>query len=377
MSKQSSRDDDNLGELYPLMFSMLTGEITIGEKQRFNKLLEDPHVLETWEEFQLAYNDPEKIARARSLMEQDDDAEIADILVGQQQQKKRNLFAIAAIVIALLLGGAFFWQLQKGEDVIIADDVLSVTVDHKKSFALVPGINQLSHYGIAFYDSVAHSIKIQAGDAAVNALYTLNVPPGLQCTVHFSDDSYALVNAESHISFPAVFGNAERSVALTGEAFFSVQTNASKPFYVKLQKSLVHVLGTSFTVNTTDSLTDKISLKDGRVAIQVTGAPLQQLSPGETAIAGNGKIAVTSEKPVPAQWAEGDYELNEMPLLQMGPLLKQRFNIRIVFEPGFNENILYSGTIPANESFPSFLEALRSPGKARFELHNNVLYVKK
>ncbi|RXK81771.1 FecR family protein [Filimonas effusa] len=377
MSKQSSQDDDHLGELYPLMFSMLTGEITIGEKQRFYQLLEDPRAQEAWEHFQLAYSDPEKITRVRYLMDHDDSSDIADMLVDQRQQKRKSRFAAAAIVIALLLGGAFFWQLKKAGDVIIADDVLSVTVGHKKSFALVPGINQLASYGIAFYDSVKRSIKIQAGNAATDELYTLNVPPGLQCTVSFPDNSYALVNAESRLSFPAVFNNTGRSVSLVGEAFFSVQSNASKPFYVKLQQSTVHVLGTSFTVNTKDSLADKITLKDGLVAIDVTGAPLKQLLPGQTAYAGKGAINVTSSEAGPAQWAEGAYELNEMPLLKMGPLLKQRFNIRIVFEPGFTENILYSGTIRADETFATFLDALRSQGKARFELHNNVLYVRK
>jgi transmembrane sensor len=50
----------------------------------------------------------------------------------------------------------------------------------------------------------------------------------------------------SRLSFPVHFDPKKREVVLSGEAFFEVTENPSKPFYVYANELITRVLGTSF-----------------------------------------------------------------------------------------------------------------------------------
>lgn len=374
---------DNLEELYPLMFSKLTGEITIGEDQRLSKLLESPEARAIWESFQKTYNDPEKLLRAQSLVSKDDSDEIARLLVNEQQRRRRSSLLTGVVVLCLAIIAAFIWRQRDNTLPADADNnsLLNIAIVENGTadssvYALAPGLNQLDACGVALYDTTTQSIKIKPNHGYHDKRYILNVPAGLQCNITLPDSSTVLVNAESKLSFPAVFSGSGRIVALSGEAVFSVKGNARRPFFVKLRKSTVEVLGTVFSVNTYDS-TDKITLKEGLVAVAVPGVPSQHLFPGQTALAGDKRIDVSANLSLPIQWEDGIYDLKDIPLRQLAPVLKRRFNIRVVFEPGYTEDN-YTGVIYPGESLTSFVQILRSVCKnSRFELHNNILYIKK
>lgn len=71
---------------------------------------------------------------------------------------------------------------------------------------------------------------------------------GSRFMMTLSDGTRIWLNADSKISYPEVFAEDKREVYLTGEAFFSVASNAEKPFYIHLNKAAIRVIGTSFNV---------------------------------------------------------------------------------------------------------------------------------
>ena len=66
-------------------------------------------------------------------------------------------------------------------------------------------------------------------------------------TVVLPDQTEVTLNAESRLTYPAVFTN-ERSVELQGEALFDVTSDADRPFTVTTTDMKVRVLGTVFDV---------------------------------------------------------------------------------------------------------------------------------
>lgn len=58
------------------------------------------------------------------------------------------------------------------------------------------------------------------------------------------------MNSDSEIRYPVAFGKDRRTVFLSGEAYFEVEKDADRPFYVVLDDVEVKVYGTSFNVNT-------------------------------------------------------------------------------------------------------------------------------
>lgn len=62
------------------------------------------------------------------------------------------------------------------------------------------------------------------------------------------DGSQVWLNAGSKLSYDKTYGNSIREVALSGEAFFDVVKNPSKPFVIHVAKIDIKVLGTAFNV---------------------------------------------------------------------------------------------------------------------------------
>jgi transmembrane sensor len=86
--------------------------------------------------------------------------------------------------------------------------------------------------------------------------------------VQLPDGSWVTLNRQAELVYPEKFKGRERSVQLSGKAFFQVESNPSSPFVVDVdQKALVRVLGTSFNISP-DASGDLISIQvvEGRVA---------------------------------------------------------------------------------------------------------------
>lgn len=90
---------------------------------------------------------------------------------------------------------------------------------------------------------------------------------GSRFMITLSDGTRIWLNADTKISYPEVFAEDKREVYLTGEAFFSVASNAEKPFYIHLNKAAIRVIGTSFNVKAySNEESIQTSVVSGKVA---------------------------------------------------------------------------------------------------------------
>ncbi len=91
---------------------------------------------------------------------------------------------------------------------------------------------------------------------------------GRKSTIHLNDGSVVFLNSESEISYREIFSDTARIIWLTGEAFFEVAHDATKPFYVISQNLKIKALGTSFNVSGySDADAVKVSLSTGKVLV--------------------------------------------------------------------------------------------------------------
>lgn len=78
------------------------------------------------------------------------------------------------------------------------------------------------------------------------------------------DGSVVFLNMNTNLSYPADFEGNTREIKLSGEAFFKVQRDESKPFIIHANGSNIRVLGTSFNVKAYTKNV-KVSVESGRV----------------------------------------------------------------------------------------------------------------
>ena len=67
--------------------------------------------------------------------------------------------------------------------------------------------------------------------------------------VVLADGSEVSINENSRFSYPKKFNGRNRKVKLTGEAYFTVLPDKTKPFIVDMNVAYVKVLGTKFNIN--------------------------------------------------------------------------------------------------------------------------------
>ena len=105
-----------------------------------------------------------------------------------------------------------------------------------------------------YVDRFAGMEKVAARDEAVE--------------VFLDDGSQVLLNRNSQIRYKKKFLNGERRVFLSGEAWFDVERDTTRPFVIDAGEALVEVLGTSFNVNAyKESPVVEITVESGLVAL--------------------------------------------------------------------------------------------------------------
>jgi transmembrane sensor len=120
------------------------------------------------------------------------------------------------------------WSVAAGIIIMVSAGIASFYL-FKKS----PGIVALSDVGIVS--------KNESWTEKQNA-------KGTRSSIVLSDGTKIWLNADSKLDYPQVFEGRLREVYLTGEAFFDVAKNPSKPFIIHLDNGTVRVLGTSFNI---------------------------------------------------------------------------------------------------------------------------------
>ncbi|MAT38765.1 MAG: hypothetical protein CL946_04095 [Ectothiorhodospiraceae bacterium] len=108
-------------------------------------------------------------------------------------------------------------------------------------------------------------------------------PRGQKSTIMLPDGTKVTLNAESTISYLSGFSKTERRVQLTGEAFFEVVKDKTKPFTVETRNLLTTALGTSFNVDAYPDHEEEVTLLTGKVKISNS----RDINQSETLLPGN------------------------------------------------------------------------------------------
>ena len=142
---------------------------------------------------------------------------------------QNNRFRIGIAASILLMLGAFTW-------IYTQKEVFSATTSTQQSIA--KGMLEIQNFS--------------------NQAKKLTLEDGSQVTLQ----------PKSKLSYPEHFNADKREVYLTGEAFFEVEKNPQKPFFVYSGKVTTKVLGTSFYVKNLDGIKKiEVEVVSGRVSV--------------------------------------------------------------------------------------------------------------
>ena len=216
---------------------------------------------------------------------------------------KRNWFRLAAAaVFVLAVTGVYVLVNQQPVELPVANDQ-HITND------ILPGGNKavltLSNRSDINLENVSNGTIVTEGDTKISKLNdgqlvynileekptqvlynTVTTPRGGQYQLLLSDGSKVWLNSASSIRFPVSFAGDTRRVEVSGEAYFEVAKNPSRPFKVDVHgKNEVEVLGTHFNINSyADEGTIKTTLLEGSVKVtSLKTGESKLITPGQQA----------------------------------------------------------------------------------------------
>ena len=150
-------------------------------------------------------------------------------------------------------------------------------------------------------------------------------------TVNLPDGSSVFLNQGAEISYPKAFTR-QRSVQLSGEAFFEVMSDPANPFTVHSGEVVVSVLGTSFNVKQVeDSPQVEVYVLTGEVLMTLQESEQSvTLEPREFGTADKGRLSsAVMEVPNYISWKTKDFKFVDAKLTDVLRKLEESYHVEI------------------------------------------------
>ncbi|TFF38495.1 FecR family protein [Mucilaginibacter psychrotolerans] len=224
-----------------------------------------------------------------------------------------------------------------------------------------------THDGEVSYDASASTDPEKGTKPSYN---TINTPKGGQYQVLLADGSKVWLNSVSSITFPTSFTGKERHVEITGEVYFEVAKNKTKPFFVKAGNQEVEVLGTHFNINSYNDEPDiKTTLLEGSVKIrQLNNSFSAFLKPGQQAVSKlSGPIQIRdADIEQVIAWKNGLFQINDASIEAIMRQAARWYDVDIEYEGKIPQR-QFSGKIKRNVKASEFLQML-----TYFNVHSSI-----
>lgn len=220
---------------------------------------------------------------------------------------------------------------------------------------------------------VYRSATDQSSEMVYNLLKT---PRGGQYNITLPDGSRVWLNAASSLRYPVAFSEKERRVEITGEAYFEVAKDPSKPFRVTLNNMEVEVLGTHFNINGyTDEEDIRTTLLEGKVKVNVADQT-KYLSPGQQAqINTTGKISVVNDVNLDetVAWKDGNFQFENSDIKSVMRQLARWYDVEVSYKGNIDKHFI--GNISRDVKLSQVLSMLQQTGEIKFSVEGNKLFV--
>jgi transmembrane sensor len=217
-----------------------------------------------------------------------------------------------------------------------------------------------------------HNETLRGGFPAYN---TISTPRGGQYQLTLSDGTKAWLNANSSIHFPVMFTGKERNVQITGEVYFEIAENKTKPFSVSTNRMTVEVLGTHFNINSyQDEPEINTTLLEGAVKIKSAGKE-KILKPGEQAQVINEKIEINNKVNIDQvmAWKNGLFRFENTSLEVVLRQLSRWYDVDIVYN-GKIPDKKFGGGISRKNNLSQVLQILEE-SQVKFKIEGKKIIV--
>lgn len=380
----------------------LSKTCTAAEKQELMELLADPSYESQWNEINAGY---ENIPSKHVILAEGNTVAVWEAILGRTAEPQhaivkpfyRRWWAAAAVVLLMAGAVAYFWiggskkelpVVAKVDPVIQPGDAGAVLrLDDGRVIVLDSARN-----GLVASNAAADIVVMDGnltyqplhGAAATKDVYnTMVTMRGKMYKMTLPDGTRVWLNASTQFRYPIAFNGKERRVRLSGEAYFEVAEDPSKPFIVDVdQKGEVKVLGTHFNVNaypednvfTTTLLEGKVHLSSSYKNSKGRSQEVT-LKPADQAIFHEGQDMIVKQADMEQTmaWKNGQFVFKSANLPQVFNQLARWYDVNFVNDE--NINVEFSGSMYRSEDFYQLLKLIEFTSNVSFRVEGRKVFV--
>lgn len=304
---------------------------------------------------------------------------------------RRCMKYAATIVLPLFMVGVGFYLIRDKEEIHPVAEMVKISPGVTKAeLVLADGhkvvlgtetIDSLvSEEGVNIVkdgNGVSYLGNKEEGDLAYNIM---RVPRGGEFKVRLQDGTLVYMNSETELKYPVRFVGKERRVYLSGEAYFEVQRDTTKPFIVVMNGNEVRVLGTEFNVRSyEDEKCQFTTLVAGKVLLTTHDHRCIELLLNEQGIVDpQGDIRKEQvDVALYTAWKDGNFVFRKQSLEHIMEIVERWYDLKVTFEDEWCKQVSFSGNVERYDDFSKLAEMLEATGSVKFRIKNNEIYVTK
>jgi ferric-dicitrate binding protein FerR (iron transport regulator) len=194
--------------------------------------------------------------------------------------------------------------------------------------------------------------------------------------INLPDGSSVILNENSRLEISDSFGtNSKRQVYLSGEAYFDIAYDQSRPFIVYTGKIKTTVLGTAFNIKSSPG--DKkviITVTRGKVKVGDNQKTYNVIVPDEQVVFDE-SINRPIKKPVKAEkfieWTNGDIYFDDVSIRDVAKQLQERFQVSIIFSNEQIKSCKFSATFLKSQSLKQILNIIGEFNQIKYQFKDD------
>lgn len=214
-----------------------------------------------------------------------------------------------------------------------------------------------------------------AADVIHNRLIT---PRGGEYILTLSDGTRVWLNAESTLEYPVEFTAGERTVSLTGEAYFEVAADSLNPFVVSTVATRVKVYGTRFSIRAYPDSPNLTVLVSGSVGVQGAEGKEIKLTPEQLAefdAEGRLKGVRAVDHRTYTGWKDGYFVFENQTLEEILTELSRWYDTEVVYADRSVKNYRFTGHIERYDDISAILNPISRMVGVSFSVEGRTISV--
>jgi ferric-dicitrate binding protein FerR (iron transport regulator) len=193
------------------------------------------------------------------------------------------------------------------------------------------------------------------------------------------DGTKVLMNEGSELIYASSFGEKDREVTLSGEAFFDVAHDPIKRFKVHTGKVVTSVLGTAFNVNSAAKDNVTVTVVRGKVSVGDTDDHTYgTITPNEQIAVNTQNYEFVKEKvdsQTVVEWKNNTFILDHVTFEQAAIQIEKRFNCKVTIANEQLKKCVVIAWYLNNESLQQIVEGLSSLQQASVSIKGNHIII--